>query len=236
MTSRRRFLIAGSLGAAGAAGAAVLDAAPAVAATPGGAVFHDTYQGKCGRLPRANSGHAYSYTGALDLVARDGALRLSSDSLGRPRPGAAYQQADLGAPISFIGAWFQLDATGGRTTNGSGILLGAFDGPLRDATTAGAGIHVVIGLDYWAYFVLDHGAPVALSYGPYAALPTDSVLYTEVSVAGSTATLVTPDGGTHTVTDPRIESLGRSWLTTEVTLNAETDVLGAYTALQAATG
>ena len=236
MTSRRTFLTAGSLGAAGIAGATLLGATPAAAATPTGTVFHDTYTGKSGRLPRSNSGHAYWYTGALDLVAHEGALRLSTASLARPLPGAAYQQADLGAPVSFVGAWFLLDATGGRTTNGSGVLLGAFDGPLRDPSTASAGIHVGIGLDYWAYFVLDHGTPVALAYGPYAPLPTDTLLYAEVSVTGSTATLVTPDGGTHTVTDDRIETLGRSWLTTEVTRNAETDVLGTYTALQAATG
>ncbi|MHA3703784.1 hypothetical protein ACXR2U_16555 [Jatrophihabitans sp. YIM 134969] len=238
MSSRRSFLLAGSLGAAGAAGAAVLGPAAAAEAAPASApraVFHDSYAGKSGRLPRADSGQRYRYTGALDLVAQDGALQLSSPSLTRPLPGAAYQQACLGAPISYIGAWFRLDATGGRTTNGSGILLGAFSDFLYDASTSTAGIHVVLGLDYWAYFVIDAGTPVALMNGPYAPLPTDTPLFAEVTIDGTTATLVTPDGATHSVTDARLGTLGRSWLTTEITRNDTRDVLGTYTALQAAT-
>ena len=239
VTSRRGFLLAGSLGAVGAVAlgpTATAEAAPkrAVAAAP--VVFHDAYAGKCGRLPRSDSGHRYRYTGALDLVARDGALQVSTDSLARPVPAAGYQQTDLGAPVSYIGAWFALDASGGRTTNGSGILLGAFADQLVDATTCTAGIHVVIGLDYWAYFVVDRGTPVALMNGAYAPLPTGTTLFTEVSVVGTTATLLTPDGATHTVTDPRLGTLGRSWLTTEITSNDPRDVLGTYTSLQASTG
>lgn len=237
MTTRRGFLLAGSLSVGAAAGTSVLTAAPAVAATPPTTpVFHDSYAGKCGRLSRSNSGHAYRYTGGVDLVARDGALRLGTDSASRPLPAAAYQQADLGAPVTFIGAWFTLDSAGGtRTTGGSGVLLGAFDGPLLDVTTCSAAVHLGIGRDYWAYFVLDHGTPVVLGNGPMAPLATDTVHYAEVVVDGSTATVTLPDGTRRTVDDPRIATLGRSWLTTEVVLTAATDVQGAYTALQAAT-
>lgn len=237
VTSRRRFLLAGSVGAAGAAGAAALGpAGHALAAAPvASKVFHDAYAGKCGRLARSDSGHRYAYTGALDLVARDGALQLSEDSLTRPLPGAAYQQTDLGGPIAFVGAWFRLDDAGGRTTNGSGILLGGFAGKLVDATTVTAGLHLAFGLDWWAYYVFQNGVPSVLAGGSYDPLATGTLLYAEVTIVGSTATVLTPDGAGHAVTDPRLGTLGRSWLVTEVTRNADTDVLGAYTALQAAT-
>jgi hypothetical protein len=135
--------------------------------------------------------------------------RLSGGTLVADLPqanAATYLDQDLGAPVRRLGAEF---AFGPGTANGS-LCLAAWSGSLPPPTSSlAAHCHLVVTPDHWIYGVAVGGQLVTLANQAYSRpLPQDgSPLRAELTIAGTTATCLLPDGSTHTVTDGRIASI-----------------------------
>lgn len=119
--------------------------------------------------------------------------------------------ATLPAPLTRIGATVVFPPYSGS------IALAAWDSEPHADSNPNGGIHVVVGPDRWEMSVWDaESGREVLSDGNYGPIKPDTPASFDIVRVGDSATLTTPDGKRHVVTDPRIDTWAGNYATWEL--------------------
>lgn len=119
--------------------------------------------------------------------------------------------AALPAPLTRIGATVVFPPYSGS------IALAAWDSEPHADSNPNGGVHIVVGPERWEMSVWDAEAGrEVLSGGNYGPIKPDTPASFDVVRVGDSATLTTPDGRRHVVTDPRIDGWTGTYATWEL--------------------
>jgi hypothetical protein len=205
-----------------------LGAAVWVLVSQGNVTLYDGYATKADGVPVvADSGQTwtqYPTSGTDELRVVSGQLTNTTAS----SVAAGYQQRDLGAAVTRIGADFTL---GTQTTDNGAIGLVIFKTAIASATIPDSNFHLVVTRLNWQLGKFVSNTFTQIAYGAFAAaLACDgaTVHHVDAVLNGDTASILLPDGTAVSVTDAAIGTTPGHIACFEVyALDASTDAKAA---------